>query len=64
MIRKSLKTSEENIIVKSKLSTCHSAYCSQAANKKVTKNSKFSAFEARKKIKSGGASSDLQLSQV
>ena len=27
----------------------HSAYCSQAANKKVTKNSKFLVFEARKK---------------
>ena len=43
------------------LPTFHSAYCSQAANKKVTKNSKFSAFEARKKIKSVGARSDLQL---
>ena len=56
-----MKTSEGNITVTMELSACHLAYCSQAANKKVTKNSKFLAFEARKKIKSVGASSDLQL---
>jgi len=48
-------------MVNMELLTSDSAYCSQAANKKVTKNSKFSAFEARKKIKSVGARSDLQL---
>ena len=51
----------ENNIVNTELWTSYSAYCSQAANNKVTKKSKFLAFEARKKIKSVGASSDPPL---
>ena len=54
----------ENNIVNTELWTSYSAYCSQAANNKVTKKSKFLAFVAREKLKSAGARYDLPLQQV
>ena len=36
------------------LPTCHWVYCSQAANKKVKKNSKLLVYEARKEKKVWG----------
>ena len=64
MIHKSLKTSEGSIIVNTELPTCYSAYCSQAATKEVTKYSKFSAFDARKKIKNAGLALTFRVNEL